>query len=237
MDYRDESNNELRAIEFQIALCKRLQSRLKTQLRERARHIIVNAPDADEREVIASDIYWFHEDVSAEIIREAMPNMKRTQIADYVGPAHAGVRCQGCGEKFTIKVKSRSHWKEIQNAVRPNNKRWHLPILCEDCENKRTEEMEAREMRYEQQRQRQIQLLHELKTMPYADYLQTEHWQEKRRSALKSAHFRCQLCNTQDELHVHHRTYERRGEENMKDLIVLCKNCHAKFHDKLSEIG
>ena len=26
--------------------------------------------------------------------------------------------------------------------------------------------------------------------------------------------------------------YERRGEEKSDDLIVLCKNCHAKHHDK-----
>jgi 5-methylcytosine-specific restriction endonuclease McrA len=74
----------------------------------------------------------------------------------------------------------------------------------------------------------------DLATMPYDDYLQTEAWQEHRKQALAYAGYRCQVCNTDEEaLHVHHRTYERRGQEKPQDLIVLCASCHALFHGKL----
>jgi hypothetical protein len=66
--------------------------------------------------------------------------------------------------------------------------------------------------------------------MPYGEYLQTEHWKEMRKRALAAAEYRCQVCNIGDGLTVHHRTYERRGEELLSDLITLCKSCHSIFH-------
>ena len=73
----------------------------------------------------------------------------------------------------------------------------------------------------------------QLHTMPYREYLKTEHWQAMRAVALEMAGGRCQLCNADKRLQTHHRTYDRRGFEDPGDLIVLCGNCHAKFHDKL----
>ena len=69
-----------------------------------------------------------------------------------------------------------------------------------------------------------------LRWMPYERYLKTFHWQETRASALDRAGNRCQVCNTTRGLHVHHRTYERRGAELPEDLIVLCRDCHSTFH-------
>lgn len=70
-----------------------------------------------------------------------------------------------------------------------------------------------------------------LHTLPYAEYLLTPHWQNMRRGALERAQHRCQVCNASKGLHVHHRTYERRGYEHNEDLIVLCEGCHQLFHD------
>ena len=67
--------------------------------------------------------------------------------------------------------------------------------------------------------------------MPYKDYLQSEFWQDKRDAVLKSARYRCQVCNASGKLHVHHRTYEHRGYEYPSDLIALCPECHKLFHD------
>ena len=72
-----------------------------------------------------------------------------------------------------------------------------------------------------------------LKTMPYNDYLQTEHWKQVRKRALDYAGHRCQLYNAAHSLQVHHRTYERRGCEEPIDVTVLCAYCHAKHHDKM----
>jgi|SRR5262245_29505257 len=75
--------------------------------------------------------------------------------------------------------------------------------------------------------------IRELRTMPYDQYLLTSEWQEKRRQALERADCRCQLCYSPDQLNVHHRTYKRRGNEDIGDLTVLCRVCHERFHDRM----
>lgn len=68
------------------------------------------------------------------------------------------------------------------------------------------------------------------KRIDYHAYLQSDKWGTKRQLALERAYHRCQLCNSPDNLHVHHRTYERLGNEKPEDLTVLCKDCHEMFH-------
>ena len=69
-----------------------------------------------------------------------------------------------------------------------------------------------------------------LRTMPYTEYLLTPEWAERRRGALQRAGHACQTCGGHGRLHVHHRTYERRGQESVDDLIVLCEECHLAVH-------
>lgn len=66
----------------------------------------------------------------------------------------------------------------------------------------------------------------------YAAYLRTDHWREVRDRALDYAERRCQLCYSAVDVQVHHRTYDRVGEERPADLTVLCKACHEKHHDR-----
>lgn len=75
--------------------------------------------------------------------------------------------------------------------------------------------------------------LPELKTMPYDQYLQTPEWAQIRYRSLLIADHKCQACEAEGVvLHVHHKTYERLGEELPEDLIVLCEGCHASVHEK-----
>jgi 5-methylcytosine-specific restriction endonuclease McrA len=67
----------------------------------------------------------------------------------------------------------------------------------------------------------------------YREYLQTPEWKKRRNKVIHKARRRCQICNAETRLNVHHRTYARRGNEDRGDLIALCESCHAKFHDKI----
>ncbi len=69
-----------------------------------------------------------------------------------------------------------------------------------------------------------------LRAMPYAEYLRTQEWIRRRIVHLQAVDYRCQLCNGQDRLQIHHRSYERLGCERWSDLLVLCGQCHALFH-------
>jgi 5-methylcytosine-specific restriction endonuclease McrA len=65
----------------------------------------------------------------------------------------------------------------------------------------------------------------------YQKYLRSPEWKARRMSKLKEARFRCQLCNSSGPLlECHHRTYQRCGNEQLSDLIVLCRRCHERFH-------
>ncbi len=67
----------------------------------------------------------------------------------------------------------------------------------------------------------------------YETYLGSPEWQKRRLAALQRADFRCQTCNVpkaEAELHAHHRTYVRLGDEDSKDLTILCRRCHGLIH-------
>lgn len=66
----------------------------------------------------------------------------------------------------------------------------------------------------------------------YKKYIVSPEWKEKARQARRRAGNRCQLCNRSGKeilLHVHHRTYDRLGDESPMDLTVLCEECHRLF--------
>lgn len=138
-------------------------------------------------------------------------------VSRAAGPSYVNAVC-GCGAQFKAKLTSRSsgvgHCDACAMAQLEQDRR---------IQDHREQERAAREAR-----------LDALKAMPYAEYLRTPEWQETRRQALRRASYRCQACNGQGRLDVHHRTYERRGNERDRDLTVLCRACHDKFHDRSS---
>ena len=67
--------------------------------------------------------------------------------------------------------------------------------------------------------------------MTYEEYLKTEAWQEKRKQRLEIDEYKCRFCNSQENLTVHHISYERVGDEDVSfDLITLCWPCHQELH-------
>ena len=66
-----------------------------------------------------------------------------------------------------------------------------------------------------------------LSRMHYDKYLNTPEWKERSSIIRKRFGNRCQTCNSSNKkLEVHHRTYERRGNELPTDLTLLCEECH-----------
>ncbi len=71
-----------------------------------------------------------------------------------------------------------------------------------------------------------------IKGMDYQDFLATPYWKAIAAHTRYKAGYRCQLCNNGSNLVTHHRNYGIHGREHvqMNELIVLCNNCHQKFH-------
>lgn len=73
--------------------------------------------------------------------------------------------------------------------------------------------------------------------MTYAEYIASSAWDARRRQRLEKDGRRCQGCGTQDSLHVHHRTYERLGNELADDIVTVCEVCHGFIHREQERTG
>ena len=105
-------------------------------------------------------------------------------------------------------------------------------MICEPC-------AQGLQHRYDEQRRAEMcswqARVAELRKMPFAEYSRTREWQRRRSRALIDARNQCELCSERESLQVHHKTYERYGQELPTDLIVLCRECHARHHDVLPD--
>ena len=76
------------------------------------------------------------------------------------------------------------------------------------------------------------------------EYYQSEAWKNIRMMCLQMSGFICQRCGNAGKqiggikiLQIHHKTYERFGEEDLEDLECVCIQCHKKIHsNKLNMI-
>ncbi len=62
-------------------------------------------------------------------------------------------------------------------------------------------------------------------------YMLSEEWQELRTLVFTRDNHTCQSCGSQSSLNCHHVTYINLNNENLEDLITLCKSCHQYQHD------
>lgn len=73
--------------------------------------------------------------------------------------------------------------------------------------------------------------------LAYHDYINSEEWRQRAKYFKSRALFRCQICGLRRPdgrgLDAHHNNYSRLGAELDLDIIVLCRDCHARHHDKL----
>jgi hypothetical protein len=73
-------------------------------------------------------------------------------------------------------------------------------------------------------------------TFDYKQYLKSDKWKAIRNKILEKFNGTCVVCDAQTQVDVHHKTYKNIGHENEDDLIVLCRTCHAKFHEKPTQV-
>lgn len=67
----------------------------------------------------------------------------------------------------------------------------------------------------------------------YRKYIQSEAWQRKREEVIRRDGGKCVLCDSTECLEVHHRNYDRLGNEDLADLTTLCRECHEIVTDML----
>ena len=214
--------NQLVLIEAQrayIKQCDEKLSGLRESLQDIAYAELSAITNRDEAFEAGWQAYWTQKDIRVGTIDQALS--QHTDLLNSIKrSASVSLPCYDCGQITEHSLNSRTEYLEIKRSA-------DSTTICVTCKEARRQSSENRQ---QQLREKEQEREH-LRTMPYAEYLQTDHWVEVRKQALKRSGFRCQTCNTNKKtLHVHHRTYENRGNEHYKDLTVLCEDCHEVFH-------
>lgn len=180
----------------------------------------------------AARLYWETDIPAAEIIETYSPGDHPNKITVLAGKAYSPFVCEDCDGP--ILVSSRSNAQDLFRGQRKGGRcrgRHSVKLQCDTCWQAWRDRISAP---YVEQMRRMEERKRELRTMPYQEYLTTQEWADKRSAALRRAGYRCQACASDGKLHVHHRTYIRRGMEHAADLIALCSECHRLFHERRS---
>jgi predicted HNH restriction endonuclease len=64
----------------------------------------------------------------------------------------------------------------------------------------------------------------------YITYIKSPKWKLVCKRYWATYGKKCQACGVRNNLHVHHKTYERFGREVLTDLCGLCHDCHRSVH-------
>lgn len=72
----------------------------------------------------------------------------------------------------------------------------------------------------------------EKKFIDYFEWMKSPAWRQIRNRKMKESGYKCELCGSAKNLHVHHITYENIGHEPLDDLLVVCNKCHKKLHEE-----
>lgn len=73
---------------------------------------------------------------------------------------------------------------------------------------------------------------HNLRGKSYIVFLKSKYWNTVRLAVLKRDNYKCVICKSSGEMHVHHDTYKNHFNEHkhLDDLMTLCKKCHTEHH-------
>ena len=64
----------------------------------------------------------------------------------------------------------------------------------------------------------------------YREYLKSPEWEERRQAVLLRDKHICRICESGENLRVHHLTYDRKFNEPLYDLVTVCDTCHKLIH-------
>ena len=165
--------------------------------------------------------------------------LSKSKLSDLINEKQHSYICESC-----IKIKKEREQKENEenqkNAeqIRLNNTESFLENYLNPLKswNEKVKPYEKiNEMKYAANKANQDLIFKLINSASYEYFLKTPYWKCIAEYKRYKANMKCELCNSKGLLHVHHKTYKNHGNElfHLDDLIVLCKECHEKFHDKM----
>ena len=70
------------------------------------------------------------------------------------------------------------------------------------------------------------------------EFYQSRTWHAIRENARRRDFYMCRICEKNRAVDGHHLTYARWGrEEEPRDILSLCRDCHGKIHEKKEDLN
>jgi len=197
---------EIKESEQLVELHKSRLKKLVPQVQTTLSNLKEEGDETNTKELI-HHLYW-HEHMNASEISELTGhNIKH--IWKLAGPTYIKKSCDTCQQDFVVVLESKNQ---------------KIETTCNNCKYNAYQKNRAKVL---------TMYLGNSVPKEYDKYLRSKHWKNTRKKALERADYQCQLCACKDAvLDVHHNNYNNLGKEENKDLIVLCRPCHRKFHTK-----
>jgi len=169
--------------------------------------LLVDQENDEEIKKIIHHLYWYG-DFDTNAI-STFTGFGTRQIYKLAGPIYETHTCATCNQQYIVEIRSKNK---------------QASTTCLECKHNQ----------YQQNRTKVLTVyLGNSVPTDYDKYLRSKHWKNTRQKALDRADHQCQLCANKDAvLDVHHNNYNNVGKEENKDLIVLCRPCHRKFHSR-----
>lgn len=214
--------NELCCVLGEISELEKEYKKKKQELREKAKKIVIDYKGEITQELI--DFYYWESGLPTAILERKLDSNK--SLAKLARPCKIKIPCGTCGDDVIVKGKSRSELINLRYLSKFT--------LCESCKRKKNEkEPRKRNSLKLYNKSKNFTEIERLNNLTYQEYIETPYWDNTRKRALKAAGYRCQKCRKVNvPLDVHHLTYERRGQELLSDLLVVCRPCHEAIHGK-----
>ncbi len=71
------------------------------------------------------------------------------------------------------------------------------------------------------------------KKSEYVRYIGSKKWKDLKKSIIEKRGNACERCNAKPkQIDLHHKTYIRLFNEEENDVMLLCRGCHEKEHNK-----
>lgn len=67
-------------------------------------------------------------------------------------------------------------------------------------------------------------------TKDYLIYLKSPAWKIKKQQVFLERGRTCEICMSNRNIQIHHKTYDNLYNEDLEDLKILCDKCHKKEH-------
>lgn len=131
---------------------------------------------------------------------------------------------------------SASEWEEYQQWIKQQKKQQRLQEKTQnELKNKKGKTTKVKKNKTSEKPKKPIS-----NKAIYKEQLGHPLWTKKRKVILERDNHTCQLCGSNENLHIHHTQYKKGNkawEYPNSTLVTLCKDCHQKVHaDKTNEL-